>query len=424
MENRFLIAFKKAGIETWRVITTKTSTAELYFIKGKLDMPRFKEILETKVEIFHDFEENGMKFRGSTVCYVEDGLGKDELEKKFADAYYAASFVKNPFYELPAATTSEFQPSKADFKDLPLPEVADKVANAVLSAKQDETAFINSFEVFVERKEIAIESSNGTDVKYGDDVIWGELISQCTAPQDVEQYREFKYTSLALDELHKLATEAITDVRLRAGATTAPKTGTYSVIIRGENIAEILNFYGTRSHSSIIYPKYSTWAVGQNVQGEVKAGEKLNITLKASAPFSQEGIPMVDRPLLKDGVLETIHGSARFADYLGIEPTGGYEKVALNAGTVSYEDMKQDGVLECINFSDFQMDFFTGHFGGEVRLSVLHGKDGEVALTGGSINANILEAQGDLVFSKEQYKDSKYEGPYAVLIKNVQVAGL
>ena len=425
MSNKFQAALEKAGVSVWRIVTTKTDSAELYFIKDKLDLPRYTSIQEVKVTVFRDFEENGMKFRGSTVSYMEDGMTEEEIEKKLKDAYYAASFVKNPYFDFPKPAKSDLIPSKADFKDMPITEVAEKAADALLSVKGSENAFINSAEIFVYRSTTSIQDSFGTDVSFVSDRLSGEMITQCVAPLDVEQYREFSYRSLDLESLKKLATDTIHDVELRANAQTTPKAGTYDVILTGTEISSLVQFYGMRSESSLIFPHYSTWSVGDNVQGEVKeGGEKLTMTLTAAAPFSEEGIPMVDRVLLEDGVLKTIHGGARFASYLGIEPTGGYHTVKLAGGTVSYEEMKKPGVLEAVSFSDFQTDFMSGNFGGEMRLALLHGENGATPLTGGSINANLMEKQCELVFSKEQYKDANYEGPLAVLIKGVSVAGI
>ena len=65
-----------------------------------------------------------------------------------------------------------------------------------------------------------------------------------------------------------------------------------------------------------------------------------------------------------------------------------------------------------------------GHFAGEMRLALQTAADGTVtALTGGSVNGNIITAQKKLVFSKERYSDSTYEGPLAVMIADVTVAG-
>ena len=421
---QILKAFEKAGVSVWRLTKNRTKSAELYFIKKELDIPRYKDIEVIRAEIFRDFEEDGKKFRGSTEIYIEPGLTDEELETKVRNAYYAASFVKNEFYELPAGHTADHAASRADYKDMPITEAAGRIADTLLSVNSDEKAFINSAEVFVRRSENRIMDSNGTDVSYAHDAIWGEFVSQCIEPEDVEQYRQFAYGSLDLDALKARLESGIADVRLRAMAKAAPKAGTYNIILTGENLREILRFYESRSSSSLVYPQYSTWKIGDLIQETEDGGEKLNITLKSDLPFSAEGIELKDCPLVKDGVLQTIHGNARFAYYLGIKPTGSYEKLALEAGTMSYEDMKKSGALEAVSFSDFQMDPMDGHFAGELRLALLTGEDGSVTpLTGGSINGSILTAQKKLIFSKEQYKDSSYEGPLAVMIPDVTVAG-
>ena len=422
--DKIISLLEKAGLSAYRVTRRHTEAVELYFIKKKLDLPRYKDLDEISVEIFRDFEEDGVKYRGSTVFFLEPSLTEEEIRRKIKDAWYAASFVKNRWYDLPKKTVERTVPSTASCRDLPLAKIADELADVVLSVNSDDTAFINSAEIFVRRARVRIKDSAGTDVSFIRDMIRGEFVAQCTAPEDVEQFRQFSYDDLDPQALREKLAEGIRDVRLRACAEGAPAAGRCSVILTGENLRELLNYYSARSGSAMIYPGYSTWKIGENVQGEVTTGEKLRLSLVSALPFSSEGIPMKERPLLEDGVLRTIHGNARFAHYLGIEPTGSYEKLKLEAGSMSYEDMRRSGALEAVSFSDFQMDVMDGHFAGELRLALRTGSDGSLtALTGGSVNGNLIPLQGRLVFSKERYKDSSYEGPLAVLIPDVTIAG-
>ncbi len=422
--DRIIQLLQQCGVSVYRLTDTLTEAAELYFIKKKLDIPRFKKIEIIQAEIFRDFEEDGKKYRGSTTIYMEQGLTDEEIVQKIKNAYFAASFVKNPFYELPAPSRSDLVPSSSDYKDMPLEEAAGKAADLFLSVESDARAFINSAEIFVRRSRVRILDSAGTDVSYMRDVLRGEFVAQCKEPEDVEQYRQFSYTDLDLASLKEKLEEAIRDVRLRAAALGAPEAGTRSVILTGENLRELLNFYMARSASDMVYPGYSTWKEGDVVQGEDQGGERLNLTLASARPFSSEGIPMRNRPLLRDGVLCTVHGGSRFAHYLGIEPTGSYEKVLLDAGTMSLEDMRKTGALETVSFSDFQTDEMDGHFAGEIRLALQRGETGEtIPLTGGSVNGSLLESQGRMIFSRERYRDASYEGPLAVLIPDVRIAG-
>ena len=194
------------------------------------------------------------------------------------------------------------------------------------------------------------------------------------------------------------------------------------MVLSGDQVPTILEYYGERAHAAMVYAQYSDWTVGKQVQGANVQGEKLNLNLLPMAPYSEEGIPMAPRPLIQDGELKVIYGPNRFCRYLGIEPTGNYKRLGLKNGTVALQDL-QKGCLCPVSFSDFQMDAFTGHFGGEIRLAYLFTDEGVEILTGGSINGSLPEKQGKLLFSKEGYDTLTYTGPFAVKIEGVEVAG-
>ncbi|MBP5254989.1 MAG: hypothetical protein J6Z23_06395 [Lachnospiraceae bacterium] len=417
-------ALKNAGVSLWRIETTETRTAELYFIRKALDLPRYNEVTSYEVTVFRDFTEDGVRYRGSSSASLSPGMTEEETGRKIAEAYYAAQFVKNPWYELPDAVSEPHRASRSDLSALSVQEIAARAGETVLSADTDGDAFVNSLEVFAARKSVGIRTSYGLSVGYDSDRLSGEFVVQCVTPQDVEQYRSFSYDSLDLPALYSKVRDAIRDVRLRAAASETPESGTYDLLLTGDNVKELFSYYDARSSASIIYAGYSTWKPGDAVQGEVTDGEPLKITFIAGDPYSPEGIPMKDRVLMEDGKLVSVTGSARFCRYLGVEPTGSYRKIRVDAGTVPLADLRKEGVLEATCFSDFQMDFFDGHFAGEMRLSTLIRDGKAVPMTGGSVNGSILESQGRLVFSKERYKTDTYDGPYAVLVRGVRVAGV
>lgn len=416
-------ALKEAGVLVWQIKKSENKRAELYFIKKQLDMPRYASIVEYQVTIYRDFAENGKKFRGSTNIFVEPGQDETEILQKVKDAFFAAQFVKNAFYELPEAIQEPKKESQSDLKQHDLQETVNAFADVILASSDDEEAFVNSAEIFVHRNTVEILGSNGLHVSYDSDKVVGEYVTQCVKPVDVEQYREFSYDHFEVNGLKEAIAHAIEDVRLRAVAKNAPKTGKYDVLLSGEDLVAFFDYYLSRSAASVVYPGYSTWKKGERVQKEVTSGEELTIDLVATQPYSDDGIPMRDRALLKNGVMQSLHGGTRFMRYLGEEPTGSFDKFAVHNGTMNLTDMKKDGVLEAVSFSDFQMDFFTGHFGGELRLALMHEKGKSVPLTGGAINGSLLEVEDRLIFSKERYETSTYSGPYAVLIPDVPVAG-
>lgn len=413
---------KKENIEVWQIKKTISERAELYFVKKQLDIPRFAQMSEYQLSVYRDFEENGRKFRGVSVCYAEEGQSEAEIEEKIKNAYYAAQFVKNPYYDLADKTVAEHKKSLSDLVDKNIQEIANSIADAVLSVKTDHIAFVNSLEIFAVRSTVEILASNGLHVSFDNNKVTGEFVTQCKEPVDVEQFRSFSYDNLDTEALKEKISSAIEDVRLRANAKESPKTGKYNVLLTGERMREFLSYYIARSNAAMIFPGYSTWKKSDCVQ-KAGNGEKLNIELVATDPYSSDGVEMHNLPLIKDGILQNVWGPTRFMRYMNEKPSGLFEKMRVSNGSMSFKEMKEKADIETVAFSDFQMDSFTGNFGGEMRLCLLndHGKD--VPLTGGSINGKVSEIEDKLIFSFEKYEDGNYSGPYAVLVPDIPVAG-
>lgn len=425
MMDQIKTALKKCGVENWRITEERSETAELYFVKKELDIPRKKSLTRYSVTLFRDAGEGEGRTRAATNAILTPGMTGEEMESRIRDAYFAAQFTGNPWFDLPAPEKCAHIPSTSDLAALTPEAAAMALAGGIFAVDDQQDAFLNSVEIFVTKSRVHMVGSNGLDVSFDKCEAKGELVAQCIAPKDVEQFREFQFDRLDVEALQKRALDAIRDVRARARSTVPPKAGTYDVVLTGEHITELLQYYCARTSAAMIYPGYSRWEKGMNVQGEGIVGEKLDLELVPSEPYSEEGVKMERRTLLREGRMELIHGPVRFCAYLKTPPTGYYEKVACGNGTVPYADLCGEGVLEPVSFSDFQMDPMDGHFKGEIRLALLHHADGTVEeLSGGSINGSLPEAQKNLLFSKERYEDSAYAGPLAVKLCGVQVAGL
>ena len=413
MEKRILDLLNKAGIEEYRITFFTERTAELFFVKKQLDTRRIKDVAKYLVTVFRIEEKGGEKLKGAIDVMVLSSMSDDEIVKAFKDAYFAAQFALNPYYDAPKPVTAAPAFKTGRLAELAPEKAAGLMAEALFAADNAEGAFINSAEVFISKKTMRIVTSTGTDVSWTDAKASGEYVVQAKEPEDVEMYRQFAYTELETEELTRQVKEQLTFIHDRARAERILKSGNYDLILTGENTAEVLSFY----------PGYSRWAVGDDVQGEA-AGEKMELTLRAKAPYSGEGIPMIDRKLLDKGELKLAHGGARFCGYLGLEPTGDYDSFSCdNAGSMSFEEMKKRPCLWAVTFSDFQMDAFSGHFGGEIRLAYLIDGEKAIPVTGGSVNGSLLEAQKDIVFSTDRFKSEHYSGPYAMMLRGVAVAG-
>ena len=422
MRDIILNALTALPIDNYQIVTNETESVELFFVRKTLDMRRAKRTTGYTVTVYRDFEADGKPCRGMSQTQIFESMTPAEVENSLRGAWFAAQFVKNPFFELYEGEKAAPVEMPSTLADRPLEENALLMAEALFAADTAEDAFINSAEIFAIKSRVAILSSRGVDVAYTRYEVKGEFVTQCKKPQDVEQYFQFDYADLNAAALTEKARKAIAAVRDRAAAQKSPRAGTYSVVLSGDEVASLMDYYTERSLAPYVYARYSDWTVGKAVQGEDVKGEKLDLTLLPLAPYSEEGIPMVERPLMENGQLKLIHGANRFCRYLGIEPTGYYERVGVSNGTVPLKEL-QKGCLCPVSFSGFEMDSFTGHFGGEIRLAYLYTEDGVEILTGGSVNGSLSEKQGNLVFSTERYDTLNYTGPFAVRIDGVEVAG-
>lgn len=424
MIERIRSALARCGIAMWRINENVEETAELFFVKKQLDTRRSKDVRKYEVTVFRDVEdpEGGKPSRGFTSVRLISSMDDGQIDRELKGAYYAAQFAANPYYDLSDPVQGPMVKKTGELAEAPLAQSAGKMVKALFAPDIHEDAFINSAELFVSRSAHRILSSEGTDVSYTDARVKGEFVVQCKEPEDVEMHNTYEYNELDGGALSAKVAEALTFVRDRAHARKVLKSGKYDLVLSGNQVATVLSYYEDRSAAHMVYPRYSTWQLGEDVQGK-PAGERLDITLRATDPYSVEGIPMADLPLLEGGVLQAYHGANRFCRYLGVKPTGLYRKLSCANGTLPFEELKKGPCLWAVTFSDFQMDSMSGHFGGEIRLAYLIEDGKATPVTGGSVNGSILDAQKDLTFSTERYTTAGYDGPYALRMKNISIAG-
>ena len=430
MKEKILAALSKLQISEYIINEEHTRSAELFFIKKTLDTRRIKDFTNYEVTVYNSFEKDGKAMKGSSAVHIYDGMTDPEIEKTLSGAYLAASFVCNPTFELQEKTENEFIEMKSDLVGRSLEESAKIMADALFAEDIGKDAFLNSAELFVNEITVKIWSSTGIDAGYRKYYVTGEFVAQCKQPQDVETYQSFRYDSLETEALKSKVRRTLDYTLARSQAKKAPTAGNYRVIICDSYVKELFSYYTARSLAPYIFAKYSSFKLNENVQAKTAdggsceiTGDALTISLIADTPFSDEGTRQIDRALLENGELKTYHGGVRFSRYIGVEPTGNYRSIKVAPGSTSVEDMKKEPYLQVVNFSDFQMDDFTGHFGGEIRLAFLYDGNTVTPVTGGSINGSIIDSQSSMLLSKETQVEDGYEGPLAVCFDNIPVAG-
>ncbi len=431
MKDRILASLQRLNISEYILNIDSYKSAQMFFIKKSLDTKRAENTITYNVNVFRSFEQDGTAMKGNASVYIYNGMTDAEIDASLSRAYLAASFVSNPTYELMECTDNAFITMESDLFTLPLEQCCEQIAEALFAEDTREDVFINSAEVFVYELTTQIITSTGIDSGYTKRYISGEFVAQCKQPQDVETYKDFRYSAMDCDALRTCVRQTLEYTLERAKAQEAPKAGRYRVIISDSYVCDIFNYYVYRADTGYIYGDYSTFKIGENVQAKDAdgnyaeiTGDRVSLTLVPTAPIRDEGVWQKESQLMQDGVLKMYHGGVRFSRYLGMAPTGWFGCTRVEPGSLSMEDMKREPYLWVVNFSDFQLDDFTGHFGGEIRLAFLYDGERVTPVTGGSINGSILDSQTCMHFSKELQKSERFEGPYAICFENVAVAGV
>ncbi len=424
MKDKIKQVLNEIGIVNYNIFIKEVDSVELFFIKKRLDMRRGKNVKTYEITVYKDFIKDGEQVRGFADAIVTPSMSYEEVFTLIRDAYFSAGFAGNPYFLLQKGEKEEMVIPKSKLMECSLSEAALNMSEAMYSNDTSDVTFINSSEIFATEITSQILNSEGIDVSYKERYVEGEFVVQCkNGDVDVETYHSFGYADLETDALKEKVNDAFELTSLRSKANTAPKTGDYDVVISGKDISEIFSYYFDKSNAGSIYMKYSDYEVGRNVQGDNVRGELLNIEATSKVPYSFEGVKMVDRTLVRDGKLEFIQGNVRFSYYLGIEPTGSYGCMKVKEGNRTIEELTRDKCLHIVSFSDFSMDTLSGYFAGEIRLAFLNDGENIIPVTGGSINGKLLEAHKDFELSKETIKELDYEGPKAIKLKNVSVAG-
>jgi PmbA protein len=149
------------GVDEWLVSERQTQSAELFFIKKKLDMNRAKKVHHINVTVYKNFEEAGVKYKGSASTKLSPTMTDEEIKAKIEQAALAASLVKNPYYKLAEPSSEQLKQVSSEFSEGDLASYMPKLANALYKKNIMKTSKVNSCEFFLEKTDSRVVNSSG-----------------------------------------------------------------------------------------------------------------------------------------------------------------------------------------------------------------------------------------------------------------------
>lgn len=418
-------------IDGWKIIEKVIKSNELFFIKKDLDMNRVKDVHNFTITLYKDFEENGVKYKGSSSTTIHPTMNQSEIKDSVESAAFGAKFIKNPFYPL-VKPANVVQPKlKSNFSKKAMAEWLPEITDAIFSGDEYKKGWINSAELFINHVDTRIVNSEGVDISYNNYKGELEFITNWKEEsEEIELYKDVKFANFDSEWFIQNVEEMLSISMGRAKAKPMPNLGKYTVLLTGEGARSLLDFYNTQASVKLVYEGISTAKLGESIQGENITGDVINMKLdpfiensSESAAYDNDGLPLSQVDLIENGVLKSYWGNTQYSHYMNVTPTGSIKNIVVAGGKKSLAAFKTKPYIELISFSNFQMDPFTGDFGGEVRLGWYFDGEKTIPVSGGAVTGNIKDVQHEMYLSKELQVDNDFIGPRTIQLFNVSVSG-
>ena len=414
----------KKNISAWIISESKSSSAELFFVKDCLDMNRATDVHEYALKLFVDFTEENVKYRGDASVLISPADSDTELEQKIERAAFSAGFVKNKWYPLPKNENKKPISVKKYNNIEDLKNNYSKIQN-ILFKEYPYKSKINSCELFAIEQTKRTVTSEGIDISYPFSEFTFEIVSDNNyGKEPVEIFNDYYLPNIDLERLESIVQKQLAETDGRSQAVDCKKLENIRVLLSGDAVEELLFFYLSQATDKMIYMNIS-----KVKQGEQFVNNKLNITLDPALPSSlyakpvdSEGKILEKYSLFENGKAVNLRTSSQFSHYLNLENKGQISTFVVDGGDKTYDELTSGDYIEILTFSSFLMDSTTGDFGGEFRLAKLVQNGKESYVSGGALSENIFKLQDKMMLSKELEKRTYSVSPKAIAFDNVCIA--
>lgn len=436
-----------ASISDWRLVRTRASGNERYYVGDRLEQARATDTDECRLTVYVDSEDAaGARLRGEATVTIRPTDAPEEIAAIVARAAHAASKSKNPWFELPGKAAAPVAPASSAFAEgdvgshiaacrealyAPARKDARGTAGAAGAAVAPASR-INSLELFLKRERTGFINSRGQVI---DEDSWKGftefVVESVGGGVDVELFDELSFSEPDPARLEAVTASRLAQVRDRAIAKPLPDLNGLPVLLVGKEAEALFGWFFDNSLVQAIYTKASSFGAGIDVQspeGKGAPSEPLDIRAEAflagmpqSAAFDADGFPLEPVDVIRGGILKTLTGSVRYADWLGVPRKGAFPLFSVSPGRASLAQLREKPCLEPVMFSDFQMDPVTGAFGGEIRLAYWNDGNARIPVTGGSITGTVARSRLTMLRSEERDLGERSLCPKGLLLENVTV---
>ena len=410
------------GFDDYKIIEIRANEYQLYLLKNGIESKRTVENHYYEITVYADHKSGKERLRGGYRFVYKPAT---DLTHFLEQAKIACTLVKNRHYSLVDSTRASdvqvFDPrlSKPE-------EVGEQLADMIRKNSRDDDVYLSSAELYLTQSDVMLMTSTGIEESKRKGYIEVEitLIGHNTKE---EQELNFQIERRNIDDLaierrlskYKEYTRDMLNVQV-------PKSGTAAVAFPATDIYDLFSPLIYHSSGQAKDRTISRFTLNERI---VEQADNW-LTMKSSGilpygiytdPFDDDGIPGQEHTIIDHGVFKKYWTTKRFADYLGVAPTGGFKNLIIAPRIEKAFD--SDDYYSIIQFSDLSPDPITGDIVAEIRFGyhVLNGK--KTPIKGGSVGGNIFDALKHLHFTDDTVFEGQYSGPKSLILRDLSVSG-
>ncbi len=425
----------------WKLVHRQERRTNLYVTKGHQTESALSGYRDTvHVTVYKRF---GDKLGECSFPLIS--ADKREMSKRVADALVICGHTQKQAYSLP---------ERRPVPNIPLadPEIVNAISKGMLDKKllaiaervKEEFAHrqgfrLNSMELFAAHGRTMIINSTGLKASAEDTEAYlemtitafvGEKEQEHVPATRVRRLRDLDIKQL-VDEYTKIAHDVLIAFRPNRfkGPAVLVKDALREFFAPSQYPNPIVAHCSARwKHMGI-----SRYQTDEYITNRPIIGDKITLVSNPLVPynadseaFDDDGVPGQQVTLIKDGRFREHIANKKYADYLGIRPSGPLGVIQVKPGSKSMAQLlsSKKMVYEIVAFSSFVPNDVSGDFTAEIRLGYMHDGDRKVPFKGGMLTGNIFDLMSNAYFSKEVEKMPGYIGPEAIRFENAVVSGM
>jgi len=422
MKNVVELLKESTNVCDYKVIKRNKESFELFFVHDKLETVRATNTKETMVTVYVDHK----KFRGDSTFTISPADDENILKNKIENACEMASLINNKHYDLIEDETAVVE-IPTNFKNYEFRELGTKIYNVLKECVSKSKAKLNATEIFINKYARTVTNSRGidkTEYRYDAMIETIPTYDKRAKNDSVELYESISFSQFDEETLKKRINQSLKDVTARAKAKKPDYDINVPVLLRTNEIAEIISNIKYNLTYGSVYSKKNLYKKGDLIQTKPMF-DTLDITAcgqiegsPLSRAFDNDGVSLGEQKIVRQGKACNYYGSMQYAKYLNKKVTGDLPLTVLKKGKFSERALKSEPYLECVSFSGLQVDIANDYIGGEVRLANYFDGTKVTPVTGIAISGKFSEVINTIKLSNKQIVEQGYKGPaYALLSK-------